>query len=73
MAANYATDNLAVNRATCSLFIERSLAGIAHPCYRCPQSRVIRDSDYWGYFNACPCGRSKIPYEDMDFGGHPFL
>ena len=59
MPNSYPTDNLAVNRATCSLFIERSLAGIAHPCYRCPQSRVIRDPDYWGYINACPCGRKE--------------
>ena len=75
MPNSHPTDNLAVNRATCSLFIERSLAGIARPCYRCPQSRITQNPDVFGYFNECPCGRSKIPYEDMDmyFGGHPFL
>ena len=60
-STKYPSDNRALNRATCSLFIERSLAGIAHPCYMCPQSRVIRDLDYWGYINACPCGSEKIP------------
>lgn len=59
-AINYATNNRAVNRATCSLFIERSLAGIAHPCLRCPQSRVLQDPDCLGYFNVCPCGREEI-------------
>lgn len=66
MPSNYPTKNIAVNRATCSLFIERSLAGIAHPCYRCPQSRILQDPDVWGYFNDCPCGREKIPYEVAD-------
>lgn len=60
MLNNYHTDNLAVKRATCSLFIERSLAGIAHPCYRCPQRRVLQDPDCFGYFNVCPCGREEI-------------
>ena len=69
----YATNNRAVNRATCSLFIERSLAGIARPCDRCPQSRITQDPDVFVYFRTCPCGSEKIPYEDIDWRGHPFL
>lgn len=60
----YATNNRAVNRATCSLFIERSLAGIAHPCLRCPQTRVFQDPNEWGYFDRCPCGCEKINIEE---------
>lgn len=59
MPNSYPTYNLAVNRATCSLFIERSLAGLAHPCLRCPQRRGMWDKDL-GRIAICPCGYKVI-------------
>ena len=75
MPNSHLTDNRAVNRATCSLFIERSLAGFARPCDRCPQSRVLQDKDDWGYFDTCPCGHERRPYYNasIDLGGLPCI
>ena len=60
-STKYPIDNRALNRATCSRFIERSRDSVLHPCHLCPNRRITRDKDDWGYVDVCPCGSEKIP------------
>lgn len=48
--------NLAVNRATCSHFINESKKGVHWPCVKCNAKKIVRDVCFYQPLVVCPCG-----------------
>lgn len=58
--------NLAVNRATCSGFIDESRKGEHWPCFKCDKKRIMRTFDVYEPITVCPCGMYYTAADDPD-------